>query len=346
MNKQVFVLAGIAILALGLSVWLSQSTSKDKFEAGLLFDGLQEMANKVDSVEIASTQGVLFSAKKLGDRWLATFDSQQPVYPIAQDKLADFVETMRRVKLIEAKTSKPQNYIHLGLQSIDNVDSMASLVTLKAGENAWQVLVGNKVTLSKGQYIRKPEYAQSWRTDKTINLPIDKFSWLKQPILPYLAQDISSVSRVDRLDWQIARSASGDLDLINMPKDKELAYASILNSIVSNITSLDFEQLLAVDKISADDKFVQSLTLLTQLEVSTVQGKTFQVFVSEQGDKQFVNFSSNGQSEYWQNWYYQISNFSAQQLTKTLDDFLAEENTTTTNSDTRLQTVEEGDSPH
>ena len=341
MNKHVFVLAVIAILALGLGVWLEQSPSKDKFEAVLLFDDLQEFANQVDSVDITNAQGVLFSAKKSGNRWLATFTPEQPVYPISQGKLAEFVETMMRAKLVEAKTSKPENYIHLGLQSIDVDDSMASLVTLQTSENSWQVLVGNKVTLGEGQYILKLGDPQSWKTDKTIHLPIDKYSWLKQPILPYQAQDISSVSRVDSLDWQIARSASGDFQLIDMPKDKKLEYPSILNSIVSSLTSLDFEHLLPAGEV-----FEQSLKILTQLEVSTAQQKIFQVVVSESDDKHFVNFISSGQTEYWQKWTYQVSNFSAQQLIKTRDDFLEQENTITSNSDTISQTVDEGDSPN
>jgi len=341
MNKQVTILTGIAILAVGLGVWLIQSSSKHTFEAELLFDDLQKFANQLDNVEIKNAQGVLFSAQKLGDSWLATFDPEQPVYPISQHKLASFVETMMRAKLVEAKTSKPENYIRLGLQSIDTDDSMATLVTFKASDKSWQVLVGNKVSIGEGHYILKPEDPQSWRTDKTISLPIDKFSWLKQPILPYQTQDISSVSRVDSLNWQIVRSASGDFQLINMPKDRELEYASILNSMVSNLVDLDFEQLLA-----ANEDFAQSLKVLTQLEVSTTNGKTFQVVLSERDDKHFVNFSSNNQPKYWQKWYYQVTNFSAQQLIKTVDDFLAQQNTPTSNSDSSSQTVDEGDSPY
>ncbi|MFT4808599.1 MAG: hypothetical protein ACI9LX_001930 [Paraglaciecola sp.] len=341
MNKQVSILTVIAILALALAVWLIQSPSKDTFEAGLLFDDLQEFANQVDSVEITNAQGVLFSARKLGERWLATIDPEQPVYPISQDKLAEFVETIMRAKLVEAKTSKPQNYIRLGLQSINIDDSMASVVTLKASEKSWQVLVGNKVTLGEGQYILKPGDIRSWRTDKTIYIPMDKFSWLKQPILPYEAQDISSISRVDSMSWQISRSVSGDFQLVNMPKGKELEYPSILNSIVTSLTSLDFEVLIA-----ADHHFPQSLNVLTQLELSTTDQKIFQVVVSELNDAYFVNFSATNQTEYWQKWYYQVSNFSAQQLIKTLDDFLAQEDPINSNSDRLHQAIDEGDAPN
>ncbi|MFT5924153.1 MAG: hypothetical protein ACI9LE_001146 [Paraglaciecola sp.] len=340
MNKQVSILTVIAMLALGLAVWLIQSPSKDTFEAGLLFDDLQEFANQVDSVEITNAQGVLFSARKLGESWLATIDPAQPVYPISQDKLAEFVETIMRAKLVEAKTSKPKNYIRLGLQSINIDDSMASVVTLKASGKAWQVLVGNKVMLGEGQYILKPGDIRSWRTDKTIHIPMDKVSWLKQPILPYEAQDISSVSRVDSTGWQISRSVGGDFQLIIMPKGKELKYPSILNSIVTSLTSLDFEELIA-----ADHPFPQSLNVLTQLELITTDQNIFEVVVSELNDEYFVNFSATNQTEYWQKWYYRVSNFTAQQLIKTLEDFLAQEESIISNNDSLPQVIDEGDSP-
>ena len=50
MNKQVSILAVCAILSLGLVAWLSQSPSKYKFDAVLLFDDLQKFANQVESL--------------------------------------------------------------------------------------------------------------------------------------------------------------------------------------------------------------------------------------------------------------------------------------------------------
>jgi len=340
MNKQISVLAVIAILAVGLGIWLSQSSSKSTFKPELLFDDLQNFANQLDSVEITNAQGLLYSAKKSGESWVATFDPELPVYPVSQSKLTAFVDTMMRSKLVEAKTNKPKNFIRLGLQSIDNDDSMATLVTFRAADNSWQALVGNKVTLGEGNYVLKSRHTQSWRTDKTIGLPIDKFSWLKQPILPFEEQDISSVSRVDNLNWQIIKSSSGNFQLVDLPKGRALEYDGVLNSIVSNLTSLNFESLIV-----AEENFSQSLTQLSQLEVVTVDNDVFQVAISELGDKHFVKFSSSEQSEYWLKWYYQVSNFSAQQLIKIVEDFLAEENVTLNNNETSQATVDEGESP-
>jgi hypothetical protein len=68
--------------------------------------------------------------------------------------------------------------------------------------------------------------------------------------------------------------------------------------------------------------------------------------VSELNDAYFVNFSATNQTEYWQKWYYQVSNFSAQQLIKTLDDFLAQEDPINSNSDRLHQAIDEGDAPN
>ncbi|MBU3003720.1 DUF4340 domain-containing protein [Paraglaciecola arctica] len=340
MNKQVSILTIVAILAVGLVVWLKQIPSKTTLESEFLFEDLQKFANQIDSVEIKNTQGVLFSAKKLGNKWLATLGPQQPVYPISQHKLAVFVETMMRAKLIEAKTNQSKNFVRLGLQSIDSEDSMAALVTFKADDRSWQVLVGNKVTLGEGHYVLKLGESQSWRTDKTIELPIDKFSWLKQPILPFTEQDIRSVSRIDSLNWQIMRTSEGNFELLDLPNGRKLQYDNILNSVVSNLTSLNFESLQV-----ADDKFSQSLNVLTQLEVVTAEQQVFQVVVSELDSRHFVNFTSNQQPEYWQKWYYQVSNFSAQQLLKTVDDFLEEPSESKNTNETSPQSADEGESP-
>ncbi|MFQ3192069.1 MAG: hypothetical protein ACI936_003220 [Paraglaciecola sp.] len=282
----------------------------------------------------------MYSIKKTDGRWLATFELERPAYPTSQTKLADSIKSMISVKLVEAKTSKQQNYARLGLQSIDIDDSMASLVTLKTDEKSWQVIVGNKVSPGGGQYVLKIGDIESWKTDKTITLPIDKFFWLKKPILLYQSHDIRPVLRVDSQDWHIVRSVSGNFELMNMPKDRELAYASILNSIIGSLTSLDFEHLFFADE------FFKPIKVLTQLEVSTEDNNVFQVAVSELDDKYLVSFSSESNSEYWQQWYYQISNFSAKQLIRTSNDLLAKENTILSNINKTNKNIEEGKSPY
>jgi hypothetical protein len=340
-NKPFYVLALLATFALVAGVWLSQKDKQQLPTTQLLFDDLAAVANEIQSIEIKNAQGVLFSAQKLNGSWLATFDPDLPVYPVAQKKLADLVRALTTLKLVEAKTSKPENFNRLGLQDIQSEDSLARIVTLRTANQSWQVLVGNAVAISDGNYVRLPQNTQSWQTDKTINLPLDEFSWLKQPVLPYTSQDLAVISRIDTENWQIEKVGENEYVLLNMPQGKELIYGSVLNSVVSSLTSLDFEAL-----VIGDDDFLGNLNGLTQLEVNTVSGQVFQVVVSQSDDKYFVHFEANDPTDYWHKWYYQVSQFSAQQLVKTMDDFLKEEPNNTKDSKAEPTSVDEGESPY
>lgn len=347
MSKQVSVLAFIAALALGLGVWLNQTQTNTTYESSLLLADFHKHASQVDSVQIDNAQGTLFSAQMLDGQWLVTFDTEQPVYPVAFEDLSAFVTTMMEAQLIEAKTSKPKNFNRLGLQGIDKEDSLARLVSLEANGHTWRVLVGNSASVGEGSYVRLPEDNQSWRTDLSISLPTDQYAWLKQPVLPYSAENIQSISSVDieGADWQMLRQApTDDFQLSTLPADRSLQYEGVLQSFVSSLTSLDFER-LQMD----DETLLPSLETLATLEIVTLDDVVFQATISKLHDQHYIRFTSETLSEYWLNWRYQISHFSAQQLIKSNEDFLASievEDTVGNDVSQEVQVIEEGESPN
>lgn len=340
--KPIYILTTAVLLAIAAGVWLVQQPDNNELQPQLLFSELDKFANDLHSVEIKNAQGVLFSAEKSKDNWLATIAPQLPAYPVSQDKLANLVATLLQVKLVEPKTSKAKNYNRLGLQNISNTDSMASLVTLKTKSDSWSVLVGNTVSFADGSYVRLPNTKQSWRTDKSITLPLDKFSWLKQPILPFGSEDIVAISRVDKSPWRMAKQGDGIFYLNPMPEGRALEYQGILDSMLSSLVELNFEQLFVSEEIEPS-----SLNVLTELELENAQGEIIKLVVSEMNDNHLVSFHSDLPSEYWYKWHYQISNFSAQQLIKTTEDFLAEKSESLMNDTIdNTQTVDEGESPN
>jgi len=339
--KPLYVLTAAVLLAIAAGVWFIQQSGPNEFQAQALFDDLEEAANDLDSVKIENAQGVVFAAENLNDSWQATITKKLPTYPISQDKLAQLVTTLLQLKLIEPKTSKAENYSRLGLQDIDNTDSLASLVTLRANGRSWSVLVGNQVSFAEGSYVRLPKNKQSWRTNKNIHLPLDKYSWLKQPILPFRSGDIVAITRVDNSNWQMAKQDDGSFQLSPMLEGRKLEYQGVLEAMASSIVELDFEQLYVSEEI-----FNSSLTVVTELEISMSQGDLIRLVVSEMDGKYLVSFPTEFPAEYWHSWHYQISNFSAQQLIKTADDFLADKSKALINETTSdAKTLEEGESP-
>jgi hypothetical protein len=256
--------------------------------------------------------------------------------------LASLLKIFLQAKLFEAKTNNKTNHNRLGLQDISVEDSLARLVTVKVANQSWQVLIGNNVSVGEGSYIRLPKQSQSWRLDKNIDLPVESFSWLKHPILPYSSEDILSVARIHKNGWQMLKRADSELfDLLELPKGKALQYEGVLNGFVASLVELDYQELVA-----AEETFINTLEVLVELEVQTQEQGLFTVQVSQAKGLYYVSFAVDGNvvaaesSPYWQNWYYQISSYSAQQLNKNSEDFLTDP--AKQNEPVNIQALDEG----
>ena len=341
MNKQLGLLILVTLLAVGAGVWLTHQAQPGNDEPQLLFvDGINK-AKDISAIQLKNSQGILLQAELVDGEWVAKFDEFATSYPLNKSALAEFIQSLLQAKLIEAKTSKSENYHHLGVEGIDNVDSLATMVTISTGNNsqAWQVLIGNKVNSGQGNYVRLPQAAQSWKIDQTVTLPGSKFDWLKRPILSLSSDDISSISRTDNQAWTIVKGEDQSFTLQAIPPGRELRYPGVVSALVNSLVELDFEQLLPL----ADEQW-QKAKIITRLVIKTQSGQQMQVKIASLDNQYFIQFSSEQLQGYWSDWTYQVSSFNAQQLTKSLEDFLAELPKAT---DDKPQTteVEEGDSP-
>ena len=341
MNKQLGLLILITLLAVGGGVWLTYQAQPDNNESELLFVDGSKKASSITAVNLQNSQGTILQAELMDGQWMAKFDGFSTAYPLDKTALANFIQTLVHAKLLEAKTNKQENYHHLGLEAIDNVDSLATLVsiTTKDASTPWQVLIGNKVTTGQGSYVRRPQASQSWKVDQTIALPSSKFDWLKRPVLNISNDDIESISRSDNKGWSIVRGDDAEFILKSLPKGRELRYPGVVTALVNSLLQLDFEQLLPLDA-----EPWQQAKVISKLTVKTKNDELVEVNVANLDNQYFIQFSSPQLNAYWLEWTYQVSSFNAQQLNKTLEDFLAE---LPKASDAKVNAneVEEGDSP-
>ena len=165
-----------------------------------------------------------------------------------------------------------------------------------------------------------PKSKQSWLIDQNIDLPSDQQSWLKQPILPFDAPFLAKITRTDKQQWVVEKiSEDADYVLRDIPTERSLKYESILSAFVNNIVKLNFAELH-----NRQNDFWDTLETQVVLEIVTVEGIVFKLTVAKRDDKTYAKFSAENQQAYWLDWVYQISSFSAQQLSKTKEDFLRE----------------------
>lgn len=325
MNKQLAVLTVIVLIAVGGGVWLFQQSDTDELATQLLFADMHSKGSDIDKILIENSQGVVFQAAKVDDNWLAQVGYSEQAYPADYTKLASLVSTLSQGKLIEAKTNNKQKHDRLGLQSIQVEDSLARLVKISAGGKSWQVLIGNSVPIGDGRYVRLPKQSQTWRMDKNVELPVDQYTWLRHPILPFAVTDIQSVSRIYEGDWQLLLDDSSQtFNLAEMEQGQALQYQGILTGYVSSLVQLDYQEVF-----EPQPSFVESLQVIAKFEVRTQAQDYFTVILSQLEQNYYLHIESATNDQYWQQWYYQISSFSASQLNKKRADFLQQDEQST-----------------
>jgi len=342
MNKQLLGLGFIASVAVVAGLWLHYEGVQPRLPDDFLFADLVEEAANISHITISNHDGEVFSAVLEAGQWHAVLKNASGRYPAEPNKLSELVNNMMQARLIEAKTSKKENYHHLGLQALGIEDSLASLVTLSTAHKRWQVLVGKQANIGNGQYVRLPNDPQSWLINQELSLPLEETSWLKQPILPFDEASFATISRIDNAQWTIEKTGSKrHFSLKNMPSGRELKYQSVLDSVASNLADLNFDKLQPFE-----ESFWASLAPMASLRVTTHTAESFDITLAERDDITYVKFISNEPQAYWGNWVFEVSKLSALQLTKNLENFLLAppEKIDLINNDAKA--MDEGESPH
>jgi hypothetical protein len=342
MNKQLGILVLLALLAVGGGSWLALNMQSSSPVTEKLFSPGINQVDEITEITLQNSQKTILQASLVDDKWMGKLPDIYAQYPLDKTQLANFLQTLVQANLAEAKTSKTQNYHHLGVESIDNIDSLATLVSIKFGNvtKTWQVLVGNKANLGEGTYVRLPTSSQSWLVDRQIELPSDEFAWLLRPLLPFKTTDVVSINRLQSNPWSISKKAEGDFVLNATPKGRDLRYPGIVNAFVSSLIELDFEKVLPLNT-----EVWNKAKLLTTLNIVLSQNESLQCKIASLDNDYFVQFSSPSLNGFYLDWTYKISAFNAQQLLKLKEDFLAEL-PQSTSTKTPNQEIDEGDAPH
>lgn len=341
MKKQLIFLCLVVVLALAAMGSLLLQNQPQQEQKSLLLKDFD--ANQLVSITLENAQGTLLELSNTEKGWQANVADLQRAYPVAKDKLSDFVSALSTVVKFEAKTSQVKNYAKLGLQDISNIDSQGTLVTLKTSNQQWQVLIGNLASSGAGHYARIPTENGSWLLNQTLDLPTEYVEWLKQPIFDFEVSKIQRVSMQGDAPWDIiqASSVDGQFQLADMPPSRQLKYAAVLDGFIDNLVGVRFDSLQ-----SFDQAMWQTLDTESVLEIEIQSGIKLRATSATLNDEHYLLITSNDndRQHYWSDVVYKVSSFSAGQLNKVIEDFLMPlENPDITNT---APSIDEGESPN
>ena len=117
--------ASLVLLALAVSLYTRRSTRFEAPAPKAIYPGLIDRVDEITQIRIVSKDGE-FHIDRDGDTWRMR---ERDGYPIRTEKIRAAVLTLSDLRVLEAKTSKPENYPALGVQDPD-ADAPSVLVQM------------------------------------------------------------------------------------------------------------------------------------------------------------------------------------------------------------------------
>lgn len=321
-QTRIIALIVLLVIASGAAYWLLQPQQPVSTSKQWVFDGLAEQAQQLTRIRLENSTGVLFEAVREQAQWSATHVQAVARYPVNEQRLAGFVTDVVNAKQLERKTSKAENYARLGLRNVTDKDSEGVLLTLEGTAGQWQLVIGNRASSGQGMYIRKPDEQQAWLMDKSPELPMDEFDWLRQPILSIDEDTIDRVQAEGEGGWTLIRDDENNWVLSEQPEDRALRYDGVLDSTVSNVLNLRFE---GIEAVSEGDMAEQQIRRTLRISGESLGEYVIHLTGSEESPTLWIASAPSGDNtQPWNEVLFRISSFSAGQLDKHIDSLLSE----------------------
>ena len=310
MNLRIIILLLLVTASTGASVWLylqSATSEVQQSEGNKLKQELVNAAKDMQRIKIENHQGVLFSAVKDTDRWIATHLDTVMTFPVDMKKLSRRANDLTRTEVVELKTSQPENYHRLAVESVRDEDAQSVLIETGGTSDVVSLLVGHHAAGGRGTYVRQPESETSVLVDKVYNLPETASSWLTRDILPFTSTSISDIvialdgAPLLKLDRH-GESVDG-WQMTDLTASEALRYPTVVGQAVDKILAFNFE---AVSPYVAANWNKQAQ--LSQIIFTLEDGSEVMAYLaSSQPGSYALRFEVPGATPWFTEWKFMLS---------------------------------------
>jgi hypothetical protein len=322
MNKKTLLItlcAASIVSAVGVYIATSQQGQVD-MDSPRVLPELFSNAGSLDHIKIESGGNTLLvESHKEGDKWvidnLGNYDADTA-------KLSSLIKALKNARKVEEKTAKPANFHHLGLRDVSEEHSKAVLVSVSGAGKDYKLLVGNSAKAGTGQYVRLNGQNQTWLINLAIDKPEKAEDWVNTKLFDFTVDDIQSVSLSGKYQYDLSKAdkEKTNFTLDSVPATHKLKYDSIVDAVPRNLSGLKFEQLQAVADFKATEA-TDKQTIAVKLFAADGDGDgEIGVTVSKIEEQYYAQLT--GSNPLWQQWVYQISEYSYNQLAKDKMDYL------------------------
>lgn len=251
-DKPLLILA-VTTVILVVAAWLAtvQRLPETVLERSILYPDLLSNINEVAKLEITSKEQHTVLSQE-NNRWVI---DNRGGYPALFEEVKRTLVNVANLKIREGKTSKPELYSKLHVEDLEQPDAQSTRLTLRdaTGDLLADVLIGKEPTSAASRdlaslYVRPVGQDQALLVDGELEVSADPSDWLNSQLLNVEASRLATL-RITHPDGEqliINKSdpLAADYDLIDVPEDKEIKSKSLLNSQMTILEDLRFDDVL------------------------------------------------------------------------------------------------------
>lgn len=247
MNARTFGIMAIVAVLLAVLAFVGQRGSDTASIAGdtagqSLLPTLGSALGAVDLIEISGAGPErLVTLEREDERWtVAEHDS----YPAAPGQISALLIALSEATIVEEKTANPAFHSRLGVEAIDSDDATGIGLTLVAGADRFELVLGDSYG-SSGRYARLAGSAASVLIDRNPEVARDPGDWLARGILAIAGSRVRQVT-IEHADGEalvIQKTEPGqaNFSVDAVPEGRELQHAAIANVTGSVLQNLELE---------------------------------------------------------------------------------------------------------
>lgn len=221
------------------------------------FPALRERPDAVARAVIGSAEGEITLVREAPERWVA---QERAGYPVLGDKVRALVVALADMRLIEAKTRRPDRYERLELEDPDAEGATSRLVRIE-DENGGllaEAIFGKQRqrltgTEPSGIYLRRPGEEQTWLASGSPQIDVAVQDWLQTTIVdlaPGKVQDIE-MQPADGEPFAFARQGDGGpLALQDLGEDEQLDPRANLDQLAGSFGGLALEDVRPASEVA------------------------------------------------------------------------------------------------
>jgi len=316
-NIKYLLVLFLLLLIISYFVLKNKETQVDK-NTVFLIPELKTQINDVDQI-VLSKNDKKISLSKTAGIWRIEESNN---YLADANQIANLLLDLRKLKLKERKTSKPENFAKLSLA--ESGDYAATQLILKNSNQQFaDILIGKKSQNSQGIFVRKRDEKYAWLSEGSIKLNLDPSNWIVTTIIDINSSEIKSVTfgsndesfTVDKITPQDA-----DFGLVDIPDNMQFKSTININDLANGLQKFNIES-----AFERDDSLVEPIL---EVNYQLFSGMQYQLYVSNINEKYYLNIdlinadSATENDKELENWTYVIAKYKFDALNKKLSDLI------------------------